>query len=94
MKKSDVTFQQLDLVLHTLNFKRKMGVNAFGIPHSGYVNTEYDAVILVPLGAADEFLLALDLHSVEKTIENRGVLSRQAFAKLLNAITREQKQAA
>ena len=94
MKFSTVTFKQMDAILQSMNFEKSTGTNAFGFTHLRYENKECDAIVLIRSGAEEDYLYAIDLHSVEKTIENRGVMSQRAFAKLLNATTREQKQAA
>ncbi len=94
MKKSNITFQQLDMVLRSSNFDKGIGVNAFGIQHLHYENTEYDAIILVPSGAAGEYVSALDIHSAERTMEGRGVMSREMFFKLLRESGDNRKQAA
>ena len=94
MKKTNVTYQKLDAILRSLDFEKSTGKNAFGFSHLRYENSVCDAIVLIQSGAAEDYLSAIDLHTVEKTIENRGVMSQKAFSKLLTQATNEQKQAA
>jgi len=94
MKKSNVTYQELDTILRSLDFEKSTGKNAFGFFHLRYENRACDAIILIRSGEAEDYLYAIDLHIVERTIENRGVMSQQGFSKLLKEATSEQKQAA
>lgn len=94
MKNTSVTYQELDAILRSLDFEKSTGKNAFGFAHLRYENRACDAIMLIQSGASEDYLSALDLHSVEKTIENRGVMSQKAFSKLLNEATSKQKQAA
>lgn len=94
MKETDVTYQLLDEVLRSLGFEKTIRKNTFGFSHFRYENRVCDAILLIQSGTAEDYLHAIDLHSVERTIENRGVMSQQGFSKLLKEATSEQKQAA
>lgn len=83
VKKSDVTYDQLDHVLASLDFTVYRGKNGFGFPFVRYENAEADAVVLLRGGNPDEHLNAIDLLSAQRTLEARGVIDGSSFLRLL-----------
>lgn len=94
VKKSDVTYAQLETALRTLGFDVSSGANTFGFPYVRYENDTDDAIILIRGGAMDERLNAIDLLSAERTVEGRGVADLETFHRLLREAAQKEAQAA
>jgi hypothetical protein len=89
VKKSDVTYAQLDATLRSLGFEASAVTNMLGFPGVCYENTEADTIIALRAGKPNELLNAIDLLSAEITIEGRGVVDRETFGRLLRENSRE-----
>jgi len=84
VKKSKITYRQLDQALQAMGFTVSSGINNFGLPLIRYEKTAEDAVILLRGGEDEELVNAIDLLSAERTIEGRGVSSQETFYRLLS----------
>jgi hypothetical protein len=94
IKKSDVTYGQLEAALQKLGFDVSQGTNSLGFPSLRFQNTAAGAVILLRAGAPEEALNAADLLSGESTLEGRGVAGRETFHRLLHEAAPKDAQAA
>ena len=83
VKKSKITYHQLDHALRQMGFHVSRGLNNFGLPLIRYEKTGEDAVIAIRGGGDEELVNAIDILSAEKTIEGRGVADRETFHRLL-----------
>lgn len=94
IKKSDVTYGQLEAVLQKLGFDRSQSTNSLGATALRFQNAEAGATILLREGTREEPLNAADLLSAERTLEGRGVVGREAFHRLLREAATKDAQAA
>lgn len=94
VKKSDVTYGQLERTLRGLGFEVFTGKNMLGAPYIGFEDKENDAVILVRWGEKEESLNAIDLLSATRTLEGRGVMNGETFHRLLREAAQKERQAA
>jgi len=94
MKKSDVTYGQLESAFQELGFKAIYGEYPKGVNYVRYESGQDDTIVVLKSLGIDELVDAIDILSAQITLDGRGVIDREGFTRLLRRHTPEAMKAA
>jgi hypothetical protein len=86
----NASYGTLDIALRRLGFTTTSETNEFGFPFIAYSHVASGAVIYLPEKPKDELALSGEFLVVERTVDDFGVATQNAFHDLLREVDRRQ----